>query len=330
MLALLGPTASGKSAAAMALAGRFPVEIISVDSVQVYRGMDIGTAKPGRDERARVAHHLIDVIDPTEAFSAARFAAEAARLIGEIAGRGHVPLLAGGTMLYFKALREGLSRLPEADPAVRAALEAEAAAAGWPALHRELARVDPATAARLQPNDAQRVQRALEVFRVSGRPLSALLAAGTAADTGAAAPAGMFGRDAVGSAPATEDWLVMALLPGERARLHERIAVRFDAMLEGGLVEELAALRTRYALDPAMPSMRAVGYRQAWEFLDGRMSRDALRDRGVYATRQLAKRQLTWLRSTRGLTCIEALDARAPERVIDTAASYLAARGAAG
>jgi tRNA dimethylallyltransferase len=275
---LMGPTASGKTAVAFALAARFPVEIISVDSAQVYRGLDLGTAKPTAAERAVAPHHLIDILDPSESYSAARFRADAARLMREIAGRGRIPLLVGGTMLYFKALREGLSNLPQADAAVRAAIEAEAGEQGWPALHAELARIDAPTAARLNPGDAQRIQRALEVFRITGKPLSALQGARVAA-------------------PAQYRFLPLALIPANRAALHRRIELRFEAMLAAGLVEELAALRAKYALDSGMPSMRCVGYRQAWEHVEGAYDRATLRDRGIYATRQLAKRQLTWLRA---------------------------------
>ena len=275
---LMGPTGSGKSALAMALAERFPVEIVSVDSAQVYRGMDIGTAKPDAAARARVPHHLLDVIDPVEAYSAARFRAEAIRAIAAIRSRGAVPLLVGGTMLYFKALQEGLSALPAADPAVRASLDARAAVQGWPALHAELARVDPVTAARLKSTDAQRIQRALEVYEIAGRPLSDL--------QGAREGEGVPGRT-----------IAVALVPGDRAALHREIAVRFDAMLAAGLVAEVAGLRERHALTPDLPSMRCVGYRQAWEFLDGRIDAAALRAKGIAATRQLAKRQFTWLRA---------------------------------
>jgi tRNA dimethylallyltransferase len=274
----MGPTASGKTAVALAIAARFPVEIISVDSAQVFRGMDIGTAKPAPAERAAVPHHLIDIIDPDQSYSAAQFKTDAERLMLQIAARGRVPLLAGGTMLYFKALREGLSNLPPADAALRAGIEADARQKGWPAMHAELARIDPPTAARLQPADAQRIQRALEVFRLSGKPLSALQGA------------------RVGAAPQFR-FLPLALLPSDRAQLHRRIEQRFDAMLGAGLVEELAALRRKYALVAGLPSMRCVGYRQAWEHLDGAYDRAELRERGIYATRQLAKRQLTWLRA---------------------------------
>jgi len=275
---LMGPTASGKTALALQIAQHFPVEIVSVDSAQVYRDMNVGTAKPTAAERAAVPHHLVDVISPEQSYSAAQFRSEAARLMREIAGRGRVPLLAGGTMLYFKALREGLSNLPQADVAVRAAIEAEAMEKGWPALHAELARIDAVTAARLNAGDAQRIQRALEVFRITGKPLSVLQGARVLA-------------------PAQYCFLPLALVPNDRAALHRRIERRFDAMLAAGLVEELAALRGKYALNPGLPSMRCVGYRQAWEHLEGAYDRAELRDRGIYATRQLAKRQLTWLRA---------------------------------
>ena len=275
---LMGPTASGKTALALEIARRFPVEIVSVDSAQVYRGMDLGTAKPSAGERSLVPHHLIDIIDPDQSYSAARFRSDATRLMREIADRGRVPLLAGGTMLYFKALREGLSSLPPADAAVRAEIEAEAKDKGWPALHAELARIDAPTAARLQPRDAQRIQRALEVFRLSGRTLSQLQGA------------------RVTDAPQYR-YAQLALIPREREQLHRRIEARFVAMLAAGLVEELAALRVKYSLAANLPSMRCVGYRQAWEHLEGAYDLATLRDRGIYATRQLAKRQLTWLRA---------------------------------
>jgi tRNA dimethylallyltransferase len=272
-LCLTGPTASGKSALAMALAEQVPLEIISVDSALVYRGMDIGTAKPSAAERAAVPHHLIDILDPLQTYSAARFVADARQFIDEIHARGRLPLLVGGTMLYYKALRDGLDEMPSADPAVRAALDQEAAERGWPALHAELALVDPATAARLAPADAQRVQRALEVWRVSGRQLSSW----------------QRGRSA--------DAAQQALEPLSRAWLHARIADRFDAMLGAGFLAEVQALRARGDLRPELPSMRCVGYRQAWAALDsGQLC--GLREATLAATRQLAKRQLTWLRST--------------------------------
>jgi tRNA dimethylallyltransferase len=278
-LVLAGPTASGKTAVALALAAELPLEVISVDSALVYRGMDIGTAKPTPQERAAVPHHLIDILDPREAYSAARFAADAERLAAEVRACGRLPLLVGGTMLYVKALRDGIDAMPTADPAVRAALDARAAAEGWPALHAELARVDPATAARLAPHDSQRIQRALEVWQVSGQPLS-----------------DWHRRSQAGAAAARADWPLLALEPASRGWLHERIARRFDAMLAAGFVDEVRALRARGDLHAGLPSMRCVGYRQAWAALDaGDLA--PLRDTGIAATRQLAKRQLTWLRS---------------------------------
>jgi tRNA dimethylallyltransferase len=276
-VALAGPTAAGKSAAALLLAQALDAEIVSVDSALVYRGMDIGTAKPTGDERARVPHHLIDIRDPAQAYSAAEFADDAQRLVRELQARGKRVVLAGGTMLYFKALFEGLAAMPPADAATRAGIEAEAARAGWPAMHAQLARIDPATAARLAPNDAQRIQRALEVFRLTGEPLSRVHASAV-------------------HAPGLRPDLFLSLEPTDRAWLHERIAQRFDAMLAEGFLEEVKRLRARGDLHPELPSMRSVGYRQAWEALDQGWSEAELRERGVAATRQLAKRQLTWLR----------------------------------
>jgi tRNA dimethylallyltransferase len=283
-IALAGPTASGKTAAAMAIAQRHAVEIISVDSALVYRGMDIGTAKPTPAELAAVPHHLIDIRDPLHAYSAAEFVADANRLMEDIRGRGKLPLLVGGTMLYFKALFDGLDDMPRADPATRALIAEEAAAKGWPALHAELARVDPVTAARLASNDSQRISRALEVFRVSGQPLS-FFHQQTATKNIAA-----------GAQPSTAT-AIISLEPQDRSWLHERIAQRFDAMLAGGLMDEVKALRARGDLTPDLPSMRCVGYRQAWEAMDGNYPLAELRDKGIFATRQLAKRQITWLRS---------------------------------
>ena len=252
-----------------------------MDSAQVYRGMDVGTAKASAAERARVPHHLVDLIDPTERYAAGRFRADCVGAIMEILGRGQIPLIVGGTMLYYKALVQGLDELPEGDPGLRMQLDARAARHGWPALHADLAKIDPATAARLDPNDAQRIQRALEVWELTGRPISALQTA--------AAPALPF------------DLKAYALVPGDRADLHRRIAERFEQMLKDGLVDELEALRRTYSLQPALPSMRCVGYRQAWEYLEGAYGMEDLLERGVAATRQLAKRQLTWLRSLPGL-----------------------------
>ena len=279
LLALAGPTASGKTAAALALADAVPCEIISVDSALVYRGMDIGTAKPSAAEQRAVPHHLIDIRDPVQAYSAAEFVADARRLVAEVNGRGKVALLVGGTMLYYKALFQGLDAMPAADPGVRSQLDREAAERGWPALHAELARVDPRTASRLAPNDSQRIQRALEVFRTSGTPLSELQRGG---------------QDA-GPQPAA----LLSLEPADRGWLHARIESRFDAMLQAGFLDEVRALRARGDLDPVLPSMRCVGYRQAWEALDAGWPLQQLRERAIFATRQLAKRQLTWLRSMR-------------------------------
>jgi tRNA dimethylallyltransferase len=287
--ALLGPTASGKSRLALELAARHPVEIVSMDSAQVYIGMDIGTAKPSAAERAQVRHHLVDLIDPTERYSAGRFRADCVGAIMEILARGKIPLLVGGTMLYYKALAQGIDALPQADPGVRAGIDARAAREGWPALHAELARVDPATAARLSPNDAQRIQRALEVSELTGRPLSGQQ------------------RGAPASLPFALK--AYALIPQDRAALHRRIEERFERMLAAGLVEEVADLRKRYALHSSLPSMRCVGYRQAWEYLEGIYGKDELRAKGIAATRQLAKRQLTWLRSLPGLEPAERLAA---------------------
>jgi tRNA dimethylallyltransferase len=295
-LCLAGPTASGKTAVALALAQRLPLEIVSVDSALVYRGMDIGTAKPTVAELAAVPHHLIDILDPAQAYSAARFVADAQQRVAEIRARGRVPLLVGGTMLYFKALREGLDRMPPADATLRAEIDSEAAAQGWPAMHAALAQVDPATAARLAPTDAQRIQRALEVWRLTGRPLSAW-------HQGAARAA---------APPAAASWPLVSLEPQSRAWLHARIEARFDAMLAAGLVDEVRALRARGDLHLGLPSMRCVGYRQAWQALEsGRL--DDLRAAGLAATRQLAKRQLTWLRSisSRQVVACDAPDAAA-------------------
>ena len=279
--ALLGPTASGKSTLAMELAARFPLELVSMDSAQVYRGMDVGTAKPSPMERAQVRHHLVDLLDPTQSYSAGRFRADCVDAIGEIQRRGKVPLLVGGTMLYYKALAQGIDELPVAEPGLRAQIDARAARHGWPALHADLARVDPVTAARLSPNDAQRIQRALEVWELTGKPISELQ------------------RSANPGLPF--QLRAYALVPEDRAQLHQRIAQRFDRMLKDGLVEELKGLRGKYELHAGLPSMRCVGYRQAWGYLEGEYGKAELREKGIAATRQLAKRQLTWLRSLPGI-----------------------------
>lgn len=298
---LLGPTASGKTAAALALAARRPVEIISVDSALVYREMDIGTAKPTAAERAVAPHHLIDIVDPADAYSAAQFRADTLRLTGEIYARGRLPLLVGGTMLYYKALTQGLNDLPGADADLRATLDADAAREGWPAMHARLAAVDPVTAARLAPNDSQRIQRALEVFMLTGQAMSVLLAAPARQDDAAAA------------------WrfVPITLEPSDRGVLHARIEQRFDAMLASGFVDEVMKLRERGDLLPEMPSMRCVGYRQVWEYLDGAVDYPTMRDKGVFATRQLCKRQLTWLRSMTERVVVDCCDPHATARVLD-------------
>ncbi|MDE1545534.1 tRNA (adenosine(37)-N6)-dimethylallyltransferase MiaA [Dechloromonas agitata] len=273
---LMGPTASGKTAVAMALADRFPVELISVDSAQVFTDMDVGTAKPDRQTLARYPHRLIDLITPEQSYSAARFCADALSAMAEITAAGKVPLLVGGTILYFRALLQGLAELPQADPALRAEIDAEAAAHGWPAIHARLASLDPATAARLHPTDSQRLQRALEICLLSGRKMSELLAESE-------------------STKPPYDFLSIGLLPSDRSVLHTRIARRFDEMLLAGLDDEVRRLRGQYDLHLGLPSMRCVGYRQVWEAQDGLIPRTEMRDRGVFATRQLAKRQITWL-----------------------------------
>ena len=305
---LMGPTASGKTAVATWLAARLPVEIVSVDSAQVFRHMDIGTAKPGPEVLRRAPHHLIDILEPTERYSAARFVEDVNALMGEIRSRGNVPLLAGGTMLYFKALREGLSNLPAADPGVRLVIDTMAQESGWPALHDELARVDPDTARRLEPGDAQRIQRALEVFYLTGEPMSALIARGR-------------------NAPPPYRLVSVALEPSDRSVLHERIAGRFEDMLELGLIGEVRRLRERYDLSLALPSMRTVGYRQVWQYLDGELSLAGLRGTAVAATRQLAKRQLTWLRAMQEVERFDCLDPELADRVHVHVAARLALPG---
>ena len=287
---LMGPTASGKTGAAVALHAKLPVEIISVDSALVYKHMDIGTAKPEADVLAAAPHHLINIIEPTNAYSAANFRSDALRLMNEITSRGNIPLLVGGTMLYFKALQGGLSGLPEAKPEVRALLDAEAAQIGWPAMHTKLATIDPETAARLEPNDTQRIQRALEVYQITGETMTALFAKQT-------------------SEVLPYHLLKIALIPSDRKVLHERIALRFDQMLAAGFLEEVKTLIANYPMLTAdATSMRCVGYRQALEHLAGEYDANELRDRGIFATRQLAKRQLTWLRSMDDIVTLDCLD----------------------
>ena len=305
---LMGPTASGKTAVALELSKHLPVEIISVDSAQVYRRMDIGTAKPDVSTRLQHPHHLIDIIDPTESYSAAQFRDDVIVLMADIVERGRTPLLVGGTMLYFKALREGLSDLPAADEATRHVIEMMARDAGWPALHAELERIDPQAAERIDANDVQRIQRALEVHYLTGKTLSELIAEGPQQ-----------------SLPyrLTE----IALLPSDRARLHERIATRFEEMLELGLLSEVRELRNEFSLTADMPSMRCVGYRQVWQYLDGEFGLSTLREKGVAATRQLAKRQLTWLRGMQGLMEFDCLLDDLPERVHQDLAARLTTSG---
>ena len=302
---LLGPTASGKTALSLQLADRFPIELVSVDSALVYRDMNIGTAKPDAETLRKYPHHLIDLIDPCQAYSAARFCTDAFKAMSQISARGKIPLLVGGSMLYVKALREGLSDLPAADADVRVALEARAAKDGWPAMHAELARVDPDTAVRLKATDSQRIQRALEVFQLTGSPISSLQ---TRSTENRDFPYAMLG---------------IGLVAEQRSVLHERIALRFDAMLAAGLIDEVKTLRARYALTAEMPSMRCVGYRQTWEYLEGTIDRKTLRENGIAATRQLAKRQLTWLRAMKDVTPLDCLRSDLQEVVIARIGQFL-------
>ncbi|MCE7916228.1 MAG: tRNA (adenosine(37)-N6)-dimethylallyltransferase MiaA [Nitrosomonas sp. PRO5] len=295
---LMGPTASGKSAMALEIARRFPVEIIGVDSAQVYRFMDIGSAKPDKLILSEIPHHLIDLIDPDENYSAARFREDALSVMREITARGRVPLLVGGTMLYFKVLRQGLAALPPADDSVRRALEQQALDKGWPAMHAVLSQLDPVTAGRIQPNDSQRIQRALEVCYLTGKPMSEMLEQQQNADF----PFRVFN---------------IALLPGDRSVLHDRISQRFAAMLEAGLIDEVRMIREQFHVDGAMPSMRCVGYRQVCMYLDNEISFARMQETGVFATRQLAKRQLTWLRSMSGLQIFDCLENKLARQIID-------------
>ena len=295
----MGPTASGKTGLAVELVQRLPVDIISVDSALIYRGMDIGTAKPDAATLARAPHRLIDIRDPSEVYSAAEFRRDALREMREISGRGRIPLLVGGTTLYFRALELGLSNLPAADPEVRAQLETEAADIGWQGMHARLQVVDPVAAARIHPNDPQRIQRALEVYELSGEPMSELFAAGRESDSG-------YG------------FIKIALLPADRALLHARIETRFRIMLEQGFLDEVRGLRARGDLRPELPSMRAVGYRQAWSHLAGELSADEWVERGIIATRQYAKRQFTWLRGETECQCIDPLQQSALSGVLES------------
>jgi len=287
-IALLGPTASGKSRLALALAERLPVEIVSMDSAQVYRGLDIGTAKPSASERARIPHHLIDLAEPDESYSTGRWRTDALAAIAKVLERGNTPLIVGGTMLYYRALVQGLDALPAANADIRKDIAEEAAERGWAALHADLAAVDPVAAKRIPPRDAQRIQRALEVWRLTGQAISALQS---------------------GKPPMLPfEVQAFALVPEDRDALNRAIAERFDAMLAAGLVDEVKRLRSRYGLTAAASSMRAVGYRQVWQYLEGEIPATELRDRGITATRQLAKRQLTWLRSFRGVQPVSGPD----------------------
>ena len=305
---IMGPTASGKTDLAVSLCQKLPIELISVDSALVYQDMDIGTAKPDADVLQKAPHALIDIIPPTEAYSAANFRSDALKLMADITARGKVPLLVGGTMLYFKALEEGMSQLPEANSEIRAEIEQEAAALGWPAMHAKLALVDAESAARLQPNDVQRIERALEVYRITGKSMTAL----HQASSGDALPYRL---------------LKIALVPSDRKVLHARIALRFDQMLANGLMDEVKQLLKKYpTLTTDSTSMRCVGYRQALEYLAGDYNQAELRDRGVFATRQLAKRQLTWLRSMEGLHQVDCLDPLMHESVLQKVSEFLSAQ----
>jgi tRNA dimethylallyltransferase len=308
---LMGPTASGKTDLAVEIALRLPLEIVSVDAAMVYRGMDIGTAKPAPEQLARVPHHLIDLVDPSESYSAARFLADAGRALEDIAVRGRAPLLVGGTMLYFRAWQSGLARLPPADAAIRRRLEERAASEGWPALHAELEQLDPAAAARIRPTDRQRIQRALEVIALTGVPISAQQ------------------REDLRGATADRD-LRIVVAPADRAALHDRAASRFGDMLRSGLLDEVRRLHARGDLHAALPAMRLIGYRQIWNYLDGGSSMEEATSRAVAATRQLARRQLTWLRAEPGALWFDALDPATPARVADAVEAWLGRRQAAG
>jgi tRNA dimethylallyltransferase len=322
VLLLLGPTASGKTALATRLVDRFAgkrrIEIVSADSALVYREMNLGTAKPDQEMLAEYPHHMIDLIDPNEVYSAADYRRDVLMVLEDILSRGAIPLLVGGTMMYVKTLLEGLSAMPAADPAIRAALAAEAAAIGWPAMHARLAEVDAPTAARLKPNDSQRIQRALEVFSIAGAPMSELHR--------------QTARQSPAPADATFPYAahLIALVPSDRAVLHQRIAERFDAMLRAGFVDEVRQLRERFPLTPDLPSMRAVGYRQVWQFLEGEINKEQLRSSAVAATRQLAKRQLTWLRSMPHAASYDCLDANLSNRVENHLEQIISAAAASG
>jgi tRNA dimethylallyltransferase len=305
---LMGPTGAGKTDLAAALVERLPLEIVSVDAAMVYRGMDIGTAKPSRELLARAPHHLVDLVDPAEAYSAARFLDDAGAAMAAIAARGRVPLLAGGTMLYFRALQSGLAALPAANPAIRRRLDQRAAVEGWPALHAELARLDPGAAARIRPGDRQRIQRALEVIEQSGRPLSAQLS------------------EDLRRAANRHD-LPLVLAHADRVLLARRLAARFDGMMRQGFLDEVRGFRSRGDLHAALPSMRLIGYRQLWQHLEGFLTLDEAQDKALAATRQLARRQLTWLRAEPRAEWFDAEDAATPERIAARVAEWLQKQG---
>lgn len=296
IICLAGPTAAGKTAAVMELAANLPIEIISVDSANIYRKMDIGTAKPSAEERALVPHHLIDILDPAESYSASDFCSDALRLIEEIKGRERIPILAGGTMMYFKALREGLNDLPSRDSQIREKLDKEAQEVGWPEMHDRLKSLDPVTAERLAPNDSQRIQRALEVITITGKPLSELLAKQQ-------------------DSPQRYDFKTISLEPSDRSWLHERIALRFHQMMEEGFLNEVKGLHSRDDLHVNLPSIRCVGYRQLWEHLEGAYDLDTAVEKGIVATRQLAKRQITWLRALPERASIDSMSNDAAQQV---------------
>nr|WP_321271014.1 tRNA (adenosine(37)-N6)-dimethylallyltransferase MiaA [Alcaligenes faecalis] len=301
ILCLAGPTASGKSASTHILAQHWPIEVIVMDSATIYRDMDIGTAKPSAEEQATILHHLLDIRDPAESYSAAEFATDATRLIQEIRARGHYPVLCGGTMLYYKALREGLNDLPQADPAIRQQLDERAQEIGWPGMHEELTRIDPVTAARLAPRDSQRIQRALEIFHISGKTMSDWL------------------KDKAQPQEGSHQYVTMSLEPEDRSWLHKRIAVRYHDMIEQGLLQEVEKLYQRPDLHPGLPSIRCVGYRQLWSYLDGEVSLDLAIEQAIAATRQLAKRQLTWLRSEPERQQFNCQNPQAAEQIVQAA-----------
>ncbi len=310
VICLMGPTASGKTALAIELVQRFPMDIVSVDSAQIYRDMDIGTGKPDAATLAIAPHRLIDFLDPAESYSAARFCVDVRKEIADIRSRDRIPLLVGGTMLYFKALRDGLAQMPEAAPEVRAQILAQAENEGWASVHAALAAVDPVAAARIHPNDPQRLQRALEVYRVSGRSLTEWQQQSKSAELNASE-----------LNASTESLLFLSVQPEERALLHERIATRFHMMLDQGLVAEVEKLKAREDLHIGLPSIRSVGYRQIWQYLSGEYGYDAMVERGIIATRQLAKRQITWLRSWGDLHNFDSDDQHLMDKVIFTIGS---------